>query len=268
MDKNQEPKSRRYIIIAILFVLVSVALLFWARDVVHELVVLPLSYLFYLFGILLNYTPQIVFWIILLLIGLRIAYLSISTKKRKDEEDLKLYFKPVQDGYTTTSGRVSFWRGKIYLSSSGRGAYYTRTFHDALSKTLMQLLAYRYRISQRQVDESLKDGSLALPDDVRSYALESLEPIEAPAGGCLGAIWETIANYFRRQFLRIKDSVQALVGVRSAVKTPEGNANFDGFTDSGKGKVSSYASVEDTRVRIVLKFMEEELEVQHDDAGH
>ncbi len=266
MSHTNVPRNRRFVIFAVVFILISIIMLFWARDVIREVVVLPLSYLFYLAGIIIDYTPQIFFWIVLLLIGLRIAYLSISRKKTKDEAELALYRRPIGDS-PVTSGRVWFWLNKVHLYRSGRGAYYSNTFHQALSQTLFQLLAYRYHTTVPQVTESVKDGTLALPQDIREYALECLMYNERAKVGFWNLTREWMASALRKAFSRLKLALRITDG--GAIPAGPQVAGLDtqdpsNFTD--KNKDERLTGV-DAQVRRILMFMEEELEVPHDDTG-
>jgi hypothetical protein len=266
MKNSNEPRNRRFIILTVVFILLSIVMLFWARDVIREVVVLPLSYLLYLFGILIDYTPQIFFWIILLLIGLRIAYLSISRKKVKDEAELARFRRPIDD-FPGSNGRVWFWTNKVHLLHEGRGVYYTSTFHQALSHTLFQLLAYRYRMTVPQVEEGVKNGSLALPQDIRDYALEFLTYGEKAKGRFWDFTWEKINSALRKAFTGLKLAVQAIAGgVRPGHQQ---TLRLDGrdHSDTSTQRMDSRESGIDAQVRRILKFMEEELEVPHDDTG-
>ncbi len=262
MDKTKDPRIRRYIIIAVVSVVLSVVMMFWARDVIREAIVLPLSYLIYVIGILVDYTPQIFFWIVLLLIGLRIAYLSISRKKKRTDDEYGDYYRASDDPYVT-SGRVLFWANKVYQLRTGRGTYFTRTFHESLNRTLLQLLAYRYRITPHQVEERLKEGALELPQDVREYALKNLEVAEENDENTWEAMREWISTTWRKLLIRFGIAVPFFKELqKSMVPAPENTA----AGVNGK-KADLRLATNDALVRSVLTFMKEELEVPHDDSG-
>lgn len=266
MNNSNVPRNRRFIIIAVVFILISIIMLFWAREIIREVVVLPLSYLLYLAGIIIDYTPQIFFWIVLLLIGLRISYLSISRKKVKDETEMARYRRPINDS-PITSGRVLFWLNKVNLYRSGRGAYYTSTFHQALSHTLFQLLAYRYRMTVPQVGEGVKDGTLALPQDIREYALECLLYNETVKVG----FWDLARNWIvaiqRKVLSKLELAFRTTAGGVKPVDPQTVNVDAQDRSILANTKKDARLTGVDAQVRRILMFMEEELEVPHDDTG-
>ena len=266
METPKAPNYRRLAIIGVLFIIVSFVLLFWARDVIRELIVLPLSYIFFVIGVLIDFTPQVFFWIVVLLIAVRVAYGSVSQKKKKDEAAAGMYFRPIEDR-PITSGRVTFWTNKVQLLRSGRGVYYTSTFHEALSKTLLQLLAYRYRMTALQVEEGLKDGSLNLPPEIRQYALDSLDSEEGTKGNYWNWLWVWISSALQNGFFRLKFATQKMAGGANALNAETEGSNAQAHSEDAGPRLDPRRTGVDARVRRVLKFMEEELEVPHDDTG-
>jgi Ca2+/Na+ antiporter len=265
MENPKAPNYRRLAILGGLFFILSIVLLFWARDVVREMIVLPLSYIFFVIGVLIDYTPQIFFWIVVLLLGARIAYLSVSRKRKRSEEEIR-FFRPVEER-PVTSGRVMYWANKVHLLRSGRGVYYTRTFHEALSKTLFQLLAYRYRISPVQVEEGLKDGSLDIPPEIREYALERMRDDVNVKERSWDTFWDGISAAFQNVLVLLKTAFQKVAGGTNSMPVQVQSVDAQGHSDQAARRNDSRLADIDTQVRRVLNYMEEELEVPHDDTG-
>ncbi len=248
MNDQSTPNTRRLAVIIGLFLLLTIALLFFARDVIRELVVLPLSYLFWLIGILIDSTPQIFFWLALLVIAFLLASRSLSRKRKI----LTMY----PPGYTVpddpiSTGRVNYWMGKEDLLRGRQGGFYSRSFHSALGRLLLDLLMYRYRLAPRQVEKAVREGTLDLPADIRAYVLESLSPPE-PA-----------RRFF---FLNLLDSIVG--AVRDWIdQIQAGNLRWGGLSKArqpGGGRMDKRVARDDPRVKRVLTYIEEELEVPHD----
>ncbi len=258
MDHPKRPNFRRLAIIGLLFIMVSTMLLFWARDVVREVVVLPLSYLVWVIGILVDLTPQFYFWIVVLVITFLIAYPSLSRKKKQPLTAPTTYAEEMSE--QVASGRTQYWMNKVILLRSGRGIFYTRTFHIALGRLLVDMLAYRYRLSTRLVEDRLRDGSLDLPRDVREFALESLNPLDVPQGSIFAWWWAQL----RAQFLDIARSVS--YRLQDAYRNFRYPASYTGPAFLGDTEAPR-ASRDDPRVINVIKYIEDELEVRNDDTG-
>jgi hypothetical protein len=253
MDQSKQPNFRRLAIFMGLFLLLSISLLFWARDVVRELVVVPLSYIVWLFGILVDYTPQLFFWIALLFIAFRIAFTSLSRKRKRNPPASRAAFDMSES--PVTRGRISFWVTRVDFLQSRQGEYFSHAFHSSLGKMLLDLLAYRYRLSTSQVEEWLKEGLLDLPADVRAYALESLRPLEGTQAGFLVDLRDWMVNLLQGGIYRLQTTLHRMVG-----STNQGKSGWAGHADPR-------LTQENPRVRRILQFMEEELEVLNDDNG-
>jgi len=260
MKQPRLPNFRRLAVFLVLFILLSVAFLFWARDIVREVVVLPLSYLFWVIGVLVNYLPQLFFWIILLLIAGRIALTSLSRKKKENQDTPRSIPDPANR--PVIQGRVAFWVSRVEYLNSGRGEYFTSSFHSAVGKMLLDLIAYRYRLPPKQVEERIRAGTLDLPPDIQEYVLESFRPLEGSDGDFFGALWNGVVSLVRRGISGLQNTVRRLAGSKNrpaADPPPE---------TSGSRLFRKYASAKDSmKIRRIIEYIEDELEVQHDNAG-
>lgn len=233
-----QPKGfnlRRVIIIAAVVLAIGIALLFWARDVIREVVVLPLSYLFWVISLFIRSTPQLFFWISALVIAFLIAYRGLAGRRKVLlEMPLAGGISEVPDHHLVT-GRVIYWRGKVHLMNAGRGSYFQNSFHLSITRLLLDQLAHRYRLPVDEVEPRLKDGSLNVPEEVRSYVLSSLSRPENASRGFFASLWRSLMDRIR-------------VWMSGWTKTPK-------------------ESQVDPRFARILQYMEEELEVSHDHPG-
>lgn len=233
-----QPKGfnlRRVSILAAVILVIGIVLLFWARDVIREVIVLPLSYLLWGIDLFIRSTPQLFFWAAVLVISFMIAYRGLAVR-RKIHLDMPIAggISEVPD-HRLVTGRVVYWRGKVNLMNAGRGSYFQNSFHVSITRLLINQLAHRHRLTVDQVERNLKDGSLDVPDEVREYALASLERADVRSVGPFTLLWRSISDQLRAWVSR---------WTKSPVENPP-----------------------DPRFARILQYMEEELEVPHDHPG-
>lgn len=245
MNPSPAPRvtnPRRLAIFAGLGLVIILALLFSARDLVREMVVLPLSYLFWSVGVFVDTTPQIFFWIAVLLLAGLAAYRSLVGRGKVLAETPPEVDGP--DGIRSLRGQVGNWSVKVNLLRQGQSKYFQSTFHQAVGKLLMDTLAYRFHLTQNQLEDLLRDSTLEVPAAVRDYALKSLRPGEViPSSSFLARYWSALVDLFRSWF--------------APAPPPSGPVS---------GANMRY-SQDEQQVLEVLKYIEGELEVPHDDTG-
>ncbi len=236
MQNIRSINAKRLVLAAAVLLVILLVLLFYARDVIREVVVLPVSYLFWAGGILLRTTPQFFFWIALLLILALAAFRSLSGKRKETAPTPPELFE--MEATRDAGGRVMFWAIKVNLMRQTNGAYYLNTFHNTLGKLLLEVLAHRYRLTSLQVEERLRDGTLNVPPEVREYALTGMGRFEPDQIGFLAYLWRRV-----REFVNMLTA-----GMKSSA--PETLLGRD-----------------DSQVARILEYIEEELEVRNDNSG-
>ena len=154
---------RRLIVIGVVLLVVSAAVLYWGRAIIRDTIVVPISYLLWLVGVLLRNMHQQYFWIVALIIAFVIAYRSFLSNRKKRE--------PVEmvPDIAAPSGRVEYWVARVNLMRMGM--YYQSTFNEALGRLTLDLLAYRNRLTVRQVEQGLQSETLRVPEEVRNFLL-------------------------------------------------------------------------------------------------
>src|SRR5512141_1978893 len=107
----KKPNSRRIIFFGALLLVFSAAMLLWARDVVREVFVLPISYLIFVTGIFIKSVPQMFVWLSLLVIAIAIAVNSLTARKKTMAPPLP---QMIDLAYNPPSeGRVAYWTSKV-----------------------------------------------------------------------------------------------------------------------------------------------------------
>jgi hypothetical protein len=203
MNRLRRLNSRRLIISTVVLLVLSAALSIWARDIIREAIVLPLSYLIYAAGIMIDTTPQICFWLGLIVLCAYIAYRSLARKRRKATDfvapppmtEAALYETP-RPGLQ--SGRMEFWAHKVALMRRGASAYYQSSFDTALGRLLLEVLAYRNKLHSAEVEPRLRSGTLSVPEDVRDFVLVHLRSGSVEQQSLL----EWVKNWIVEQVLR------------------------------------------------------------------
>ena len=234
MNQKRAPNFRRLAIFAAALIILSSVMIFWGHDVIREVIVLPLSYIFWVLGIIVRVTPQIFFWIVLLLIAIQIAWRALVVT-RKAPRKAGPYLDDVPS--PTSGGRAAYWDKRVSLMRTARSGYYANTFHSALSRLALDTLSYRYRQPVRVIENQLKANTLNVPPEVRDYLLSHEERQEGTYRGFFGELWQNLVDFALDSWARITTGQKA----RPAPVDPQ--------------------------VAFILNYLEEELEVSHDDSG-
>lgn len=238
MSKGSSVNLRRLILILVLLLLVSVLLFFWLRDVIREVIVLPISYLLFVTGIIVDTAPQLFFWLAILLIAFWIAYRSLSTRRRAVLPPAAPVLSDTFDR-NPYGGRVAFWSSKVNQMRTYRSDYYRSTFHYSLARLLIELLAHRYRLTMLETEERLRSGMLEVPAEIREYVLSSLSRRDIKHENFLSRFRKSIIEKIRRLF------------------------SFRSESFWKHAEISSDNQAE-AQIARIIRYMEEELEVTHD----
>lgn len=246
MKNLRASNPRKMMFFGAVILALSLLMIFLAREIIREAIVLPLSYLVWLGGVLLDTTPQIVFWIGALFIAGLTAYRSLASRRKPVAEEI-----PVLVGETTTSrsnsgGQVTYWGLRVENMRRSPSLYFIGAFHQSVNRMLMDELAYRYRLTPRQVEERLRDDELDVPPEVRDYVLSALGRQDREERPFLADLWA-----------RIRQIVRDLA---------RGNT-WDGRASGGGLPYGGNISPDEEKVHAVLSYLEKELEVSNDDTG-
>lgn len=253
------PNFKRLIPLGGVVLLLTTALLFWAHDVIREVIVLPLSHLFYFLRLFVSTTPQIFFWFGLLALLLVAAWRRVAARP-KVLMDVPLAMHESDWSGGRVEGRAAFWSSKVALLRNGQaGGYYQRSFQNALGRLLVDVLAYRYHLAPNQVEDRLRDGSLDVPPEIREYALNALRREEISRQMAWIEWWEGTFGSLRNKIAHRLRAVLASTGLFSAAKNTAG-------AQSPARRWKPEPPV-DPHLARVLAYMKEELEVPNDDSG-
>lgn len=237
-NRGNKVNLKRFAIFALIALVVLVGLLFWARDVIREVIVLPLSYLVWVIGVLVDTTPQVFFWISGAILA---ALIIISAFTDRPKAMLRTPLPDLPDRLPG-NGRVTYWQVRTRYLRGGQGAYYERMYTSSLNRLLVEMLAYRFRLTGRQVEDQLRAGELAVPPEVRDFVLHNSE--QNRLFGSSSTAFSGIKEWMIEKKNVLAQRIRRLTG------EPERLAPVD------------------PRIEFILTYMEDELEVSHDDVRH
>ena len=151
-------------------------LAFIYQDLLKEMVLVPLLYLFWLGNLILKSFDQRCVWLLALIITLLVSLSLSRPKQKKQKANLNL-----TQRRDLSAGRIQFWRGQIRVGSS---SVYARTYRRSeLRQLTFKVLAYQENCSIGEIRARLRSGHLQVPAEVR-YVLGIEIPEDDPTHRC------------------------------------------------------------------------------------
>ncbi|MFP4345213.1 MAG: hypothetical protein ACLFU8_11005 [Anaerolineales bacterium] len=157
---------QRFWLPALLVLLLAPLLVFPFRDLVRELIIVPLSYVAWFGDLLLQSLPPIFFWIIFLFIALRIALRSLrrpAPPAGEPEAPATLFPSPVE-----------LWAHRLRLTQVGRYSRWRLAHH--LSELAAEILAHHQGLTPREARERIRDGAFEAPPEIHTYLHLGMSP--------------------------------------------------------------------------------------------
>jgi hypothetical protein len=155
----RQEKLAEYLIVLGVVLLVAVPLVLLVRDVVRNMVVIPLLYILWVGRLLLQSVPQAFFWFVFLTAALVLAVGSLVRQERSRGEQPRV---PV-----SSSGQVRAWVRRIRLMA--RGGFTGWYFGQHMERLIVDVLAHRERLTPKQIRHRVRSGDLEVPPEIRPY---------------------------------------------------------------------------------------------------
>ncbi len=151
---------RRVLLVALAIglVLSFAAILFW-QDLIHELILVPISYLLWLVGLLYHSFDQQIWWTTLLIMLAIIAWTSLRLKPKLSRS--KVEFE------NEMPHRVRKWRKR--LKAADQGTYMKWRLAQHLSVLVIEAMSYRSGLPPQQIEKKIEMKEIDLPDDLVNY---------------------------------------------------------------------------------------------------
>ena len=143
----------------------TVLLAVYLRDIVRDLLAGPLGYALYLAGLLLRSVPQALFLGMLIVLGVVIAFNTISA--RRDDPGLP----PGHARPDHRHSRMRMWT--YYLSQFGRSAYAQEKMTLEMRALILSSLAVLERSTPVDIERRIINGSMDVPAEVADLVLAS-----------------------------------------------------------------------------------------------
>jgi hypothetical protein len=162
-------------------------LLFW--DFVRDTIVVPIYYVVWVGGLVLNSIPQGIFVGMLIIIGMLMALNTLGHMQLRPGE------RSPERGGAQADTRYQYWRrlsDNLYASRFSRNLF----FSDA-RKLILSILAYEQGIDVAEVTPLVKAGALEVPANIRALFQQSeiQEAVSAPTPS------ESIVRRLQRRLL-------------------------------------------------------------------
>ena len=152
-------KPWEYLVAIGLGLLLTLLLVLALRDVVREVIVIPLLYVLWMGRLMLRSVPQVLCWSVFLIAAFFVALLSLAQWEGPR--------RALRATTRSSSGQVAAWAKRIRLMA--RGGYTGWYFGQHVEKLIVAVLAYRERLSTRETRRRIKAGDLDAPPEVRAY---------------------------------------------------------------------------------------------------
>ncbi len=166
---------RKRLLLIGLVVLLAVPLALILRDFAREMVVMPFLYTIWLGRLVIQSIPQSLIWALFCMLAMLITLRSLAGRERPLQQA-----PGVEMGYP---GQVRTWARRIYLAA--RGDYSGWRLAQYLERLILEVLAYRERLSTDQVKRrlALPGEELDVPPEVQAYLqTRPMPPSSGPVG--------------------------------------------------------------------------------------
>ena len=150
---------RRRLVLIGLVLLLAIPLALVLGGFARTAVVVPILYILWLGDLVLKSIPQVLFWALLLSIALLVSMRSLVKSQSARP--------PVHEVALDHPGQVEVWAKRI--DAMTRGGYYEQLLAQHLGGLFLAALAYRERISRREVRQRLEAGELDVPSEIQAY---------------------------------------------------------------------------------------------------
>jgi hypothetical protein len=146
------PRRAIIIFFIILGLITALGLIF--RDFIHEAILVPLNYLFWVANQLIRSLDQIVIWLFAMFFFLLLMMRSLITERQPPE------YEPTQPRWSGSS-RKRFWWTEVHLLITGRSP--SRYPVHEIRKLVTTVLAYTHHLGIKETEDALKADALEIP---------------------------------------------------------------------------------------------------------
>ncbi len=183
-DEERRSIPWRYIILTLLLAL---PLMWLLRDVARSMIVMPIRYALWVGEIILAVVPQPFFWMLFLLLVLRIAIRSLARGKKRARRKAQ---PPIR-----YPGQVEVWLRRINLTSQGN--YSKWGLARYLGRLTLDILAYQGRYTPNEIREQLRAGQLNMDPSIEAYLLAGVTARPPETYGLFAGLRRRLSAWFK-----------------------------------------------------------------------
>ena len=153
------PKLKRVLPLLAILLALALPLMFLLEDFMRDAIVLPLAYLGWLIGVILDALPQALFLTVIVAMGIYIALRSLSRERPSES------VREVQSH--RSEGAVALWLKRLERVSEG--AYSRERLNYYLGQLLTRTIAHEQHMAPKDVLRAVDIGELTLPAEIQIY---------------------------------------------------------------------------------------------------
>jgi hypothetical protein len=213
MSRLQRIQPRQWLLIALVLI-ATAALTILLRDTVREAIVIPLAYALWMGDILLSSLPQGLLLGLLIVLCIGIILRSALKSDR---------FEPEPRPQVITGqhhSRLLFWARQ--LSRLEDSQFAVEKLAAELKKMLLKILSSQENLTEDEVIDAVRSGTLAVPADIRTLIVRPQDWMKAqPVSG-----WEQLLRLVRPKRPR-KTNPEQTRKIEDAIAFIEGRVNSE-----------------------------------------
>jgi len=181
--------------IAILGLLASVTLgiigflTYYFKDYVRQVLALPVTRMWWFLRLLIDSTPQVLFWAFILILLLVISIRSLSSSKPAAELVVTAPLQPAR------RERIAFLKNQIALSLSG-DQFSRARMAGYLGIIALNLLAHQQKEDSEKIRLLVLQDKLEIPPEIEAIVKARFRPVLEPGPGFWESIWFSIRRLF------------------------------------------------------------------------
>jgi len=175
-----------FLAIAAAAVVLGALVMAWQGSFLRENIVRPLSYAFWMTGIMIRGTPQALFWGILVLIVFVMALRSLFGRSRNRPRA-----QIVPDNIYHRS-RLRYWLHQLQLTRYESARF---QLHDSIARLSMDVLSYQQGMTMQQYMRQV-DPDTIQPDFLAFYFQSRSQPVPRPTSWDLNELRRVLSRFW------------------------------------------------------------------------
>lgn len=153
-------------VLTLIILLLTIILAIWFDDLVNQVIVQPIAYLFFMAQVVFGSFHQGVVWISFILIAILVALMilipELSSSSKPDDEEWDY------------PDRVHIW--ERHIQAMNEGDYLRISLEDHIADLIVDALSYRNGERVDEVIKRFRAGNLELPPEVQQLIVAGYQP--------------------------------------------------------------------------------------------